>query len=274
MNCRNNLTVAFIVSIALHGIVVLGVAGLVATGSFGTMPVFRNGISSVLVVTMDAPASDSESAAMPDVKAYSGMNAAVVPVPLPEMKGDVLRLKAASITRDEELSVLLRDEVVPPIIEDEPGMPGSLAAGSEEPHVAVSPRQCDPVPDSLLEQMSDIAMPGKVIELLTDGNAVEAKDGNCLTKGAPEYTADSFIDVRRHYPAGSIRRGEEGVVVVKVTVSSSGRVDKVDVMKSSGYSSLDESAIHAMKKARLIAKAGSAVRAGEYILPYRFKLVN
>lgn len=54
---------------------------------------------------------------------------------------------------------------------------------------------------------------------------------------------------RVNYPATSKRMGEEGVVQFKVTVNTSGRAEKVDIIKSSGYPRLDDEARRAVMRA-------------------------
>ncbi|WP_040502398.1 energy transducer TonB [Herbaspirillum sp. YR522] len=54
---------------------------------------------------------------------------------------------------------------------------------------------------------------------------------------------------RSNYPAVSRRMGEEGVVNFKVTVNTSGRAEKVEITKSSGFPRLDEEARRAVMRA-------------------------
>jgi protein TonB len=54
---------------------------------------------------------------------------------------------------------------------------------------------------------------------------------------------------RVNYPAVSKRMGEEGVVQFKVTVNTSGKAEKVDIVKSSGFPRLDEEARRAVMRA-------------------------
>ncbi len=49
------------------------------------------------------------------------------------------------------------------------------------------------------------------------------------------------------YPASAARRGQEGLVLLSVTVGIDGRPKEVSVKKSSGYEILDESALRAVK---------------------------
>ncbi|WMW79952.1 TonB family protein [Undibacterium cyanobacteriorum] len=63
--------------------------------------------------------------------------------------------------------------------------------------------------------------------------------------GAVEYIQAPQAD----YPAMAKRMGEEGRVVMQVLVNDKGRAEKVEVIKSSGFNRLDESAKTALMRA-------------------------
>lgn len=73
---------------------------------------------------------------------------------------------------------------------------------------------------------------------------------------------------RPHYPAVSFERGEQGKVVLLVTVSPRGVLNSVKIAESSGYPSLDEAALQAVKHG-IYAKNG---RWTEFYLPFQFFL--
>lgn len=52
------------------------------------------------------------------------------------------------------------------------------------------------------------------------------------------------------YPRRARRRGEEGDVVLSVSVAADGRVSHISVVKSSGFNELDEAGVKAVKAAR------------------------
>ena len=87
-------------------------------------------------------------------------------------------------------------------------------------------------------------------------------------------TAPSFIEnPKPHYPMIAIRRKMEGVVLLRVEVLGDGGVGKIEIKKSSGYRILDESALNAVKKWRLLPATleGVSVKAWASI-PIRFEL--
>lgn len=61
-------------------------------------------------------------------------------------------------------------------------------------------------------------------------------------------SVDTLRRVRPVYPLASRRRGEEGEVRLLVDLGSNGSVEAVTVSTSSGYKSLDESAVRAVRK--------------------------
>jgi periplasmic protein TonB len=62
-----------------------------------------------------------------------------------------------------------------------------------------------------------------------------------------------------HYPALSVRRKEEGMVSLRALVDRRGRVSDVRIEQTSGFSRLDESAIHAVRQ-WVFAPAASSSR--------------
>ena len=75
------------------------------------------------------------------------------------------------------------------------------------------------------------------------------------------------------YPDGARRRGEEGDVVVEISVDENGDVADVKVVTSSGFKDLDEAARKAAKSAKFIpARRGSRPVASAGRLTISFKL--
>lgn len=70
------------------------------------------------------------------------------------------------------------------------------------------------------------------------------------------------------YPAKSFERGEQGKVLLLVTVSPRGMLRSIKIRKSSGYPLLDEAALQAAKRG-IYTKNG---RWTEFYLPIHFSL--
>ncbi len=72
------------------------------------------------------------------------------------------------------------------------------------------------------------------------------EDADLLEKGVvADYYGDA--DIRPRYPLGSRLRGEEGLVTIKVVFGSDGDVDHIEIVKSSGYGTLDAAADRAVR---------------------------
>lgn len=76
----------------------------------------------------------------------------------------------------------------------------------------------------------------------------------------------NFI-IRPVYPLSARRRGEEGRVEVQVRVDARGNVTTAQVVRSSGYTSLDEAALRSVKRAHF-----SPARRGSTPVPATTKL--
>ena len=75
------------------------------------------------------------------------------------------------------------------------------------------------------------------------------------------------------YPEYCRKRGQEGVVILTVCISAEGMGHSIKIVKSSGYLKLDNAAVEALKKAKLIParRMGVPVTTTERIA-FRFRL--
>lgn len=77
--------------------------------------------------------------------------------------------------------------------------------------------------------------------------------------------------VKRFYPPEAISRGEEGEAMVSFSRRPDGSIENVKLEKSSGYASLDEAALAAVRELKSIPT--NARRQGNsFVMPVRFKL--
>lgn len=99
-------------------------------------------------------------------------------------------------------------------------------------------------------------------------------DADARTKGVSGILAES-TGIRPYYPLGARLRGEEGVVKVKVCVNANGCALNCDVVKSSGFMTLDDAALAAVKRARFVTASGTApAKDSKTVLTFRFDLVD
>lgn len=70
---------------------------------------------------------------------------------------------------------------------------------------------------------------------------------------APIERALAYAQVREPvYPADALRRGEHGVVLLRVSVAADGSVERVEIERGSGSSRLDRAARDAVRQWRFL----------------------
>ena len=75
------------------------------------------------------------------------------------------------------------------------------------------------------------------------------------------------------YPEIARELGQEGTVLLKVKVSTSGLVLQVSVHRSSGHNTLDTAAINAVRRWKFVpANNGNATQEDDVIIPVSFSL--
>lgn len=106
---------------------------------------------------------------------------------------------------------------------------------------------------------------------------IQGKAGKMFSIGthSPDFILPSLREdpVPVHYPRRALQRGWEGSFVIAIEVLPTGEVGRWQVMKSTGYSLLDEAAIEAVRQWRFhpATEQGKAV-ASCIQIPIHFKL--
>lgn len=96
-----------------------------------------------------------------------------------------------------------------------------------------------------------------------------SSSGEASAEGKPGYLKNP----PPHYPAESVSRREEGLVLLSVAVDRSGRPRSVELKQSSGYSRLDKSAIRAVKGWKFNpGKVGFMASDSRLVIPIRFRI--
>jgi protein TonB len=141
---------------------------------------------------------------------------------------------------------LVRRQALPQIQTSAPDTP-AVDASPGEPPVGVAPSAPEPAPPA----------PPPPPEVVT----------------APFGRAGYLNNPPPNYPAVAARQGWQGTVLLKVRVLSSGRVDSVEVQKSSGHKLLDEEAIATVRAWQFTpSKRGETPIDGWATVPIEFKL--
>jgi protein TonB len=89
----------------------------------------------------------------------------------------------------------------------------------------------------------------------------------------PSSDADYLSNLPPVYPGMSRRMGEQGMVVLRVFISTEGRAEKAEIRSSSGYSRLDETALATVQRWRYLpGKRAGVPEAMWFNVPIRFAL--
>lgn len=87
------------------------------------------------------------------------------------------------------------------------------------------------------------------------------------------FDADYLRNPPPAYPPMSRRRGEQGEVLLLVSVSVEGRPEHVEIRRSSGHQRLDEAALRAVRQWRFVpARRGDRPVAANVVVPIEFRL--
>jgi protein TonB len=98
-----------------------------------------------------------------------------------------------------------------------------------------------------------------------------SSDGGAIMDAKPDYLSNPPPE----YPPTSIHLGQEGVVTLEVIVSEDGRPDDITIRGSSGFGTLDQSAVTAVRKWRFKpAELGSMKVKSRVVIPVRFHLAK
>lgn len=89
----------------------------------------------------------------------------------------------------------------------------------------------------------------------------------------PRSDAAYLNNPRPNYPLAARRRGDQGTVYVRVLVTAEGVAGNARIEKSSGFPSLDDAALNAVRSWRFVParQAGQAIES-PYVVPVLFRL--
>jgi protein TonB len=149
--------------------------------------------------------------------------------------------------------------LIEPPQESTPIQPSVVKPELVEPTLDVPEPDTVPIPE--IEVPSDV--PSSAAITASTSNAVESTELQVANRVAPVY------------PSASLRASEEGAVIFRVLVDERGKPLQVDVMKSSGFSRLDEAAKRAVGHWTFVPpkKDGQPVRSWSRV-QVRFELKN
>ena len=125
-----------------------------------------------------------------------------------------------------------------------------------------------------------IETPTNKENILSEKNKIEHNIKELESKPSPSTTfiaADSrpyqLENPKPVYPAAARRRGMQGVVLLSVNISETGYVKEINILQTSGFRVLDQSALKSVKRWRFIpARQGEKKVASKIEVPIRFIL--
>jgi len=148
--------------------------------------------------------------------------------------------------------------------------PVQKAAKPTPQPVAPSPAP-SPTPAPAADPTPAPAAPAPAAPAATPGPARETMQVSA-PKNVPTLQCNF---VKPDYPSTSRRRGESGTAYVHFVVGVTGKIESIDLQKSSGYPRLDDAALDAMRSTtcRPYVENGQAIRAAR-TQPYSFGLTD
>lgn len=147
---------------------------------------------------------------------------------------------------------------------------------AEPPPPTPEPEMIEPQPEPATPPPPVRRLPAPPRQKAT-ARARSAQEGN-PANGAP---SGAHVQARPNYlrnppppyPAASKQAGEQGLVMLSVTVSAQGEADSVRLRRSSGFPRLDDAALHAVGRWRFSpARIGTLPVSSEVEVPVRFQL--
>ncbi len=148
---------------------------------------------------------------------------------------------------------------------------GKIQPDRRDEYVSVHHRPIPPSP--AVKEASRAKRNIKVPAVRVRMSSVASVSIQSMSTGVPDGAAEVVHMPSPEYPAASVRRNEQGLVVLMVRVLASGEVGQVSVRRSSGYDRLDNAAASAVKKAKFKPASKNGRNITDLInVPVRFVL--
>jgi len=169
---------------------------------------------------------------------------------------------AGSAAADDEATPVPRPETLPmhdetrppppipdPAVETAPDAPVAIAAA--EPRPPEQDRRVfeEDEKNPFFADLESLADPAEVASAARSG-LPGSGEGDNAGFGEADVQAAARALIRPVYPVGARRRGEEGRVVLEVTVLATGRTGDPAILMPSGFAELDRAALNAIRRAR------------------------
>jgi periplasmic protein TonB len=227
-----------------------GISLLVHTIVLGVMMVARTGLRQAVMEQEDVPITLILVAAPKEANVKRAMATVIAPAPVPSPTPQPVKPKPAEIR--VATAVELVQKTVQAIESPAPVADRQLTT----PAVAIA----QPV------AQNEFRGDASAIKHGYDVTTMEAQPG---IKAKPNYLKNP----EPIYPLLARRRHQEGLVLLTVTVEVTGKAASIKIKKSSGYPSLDEAALQAVREWEFEpARIDSLAVQSQIEVPVRFKL--
>lgn len=185
--------------------------------------------------------------------------------------GLFLVILAAKTIAPQIMEMPMIVELLPAPKMEEPPQAKPLPVAKPEP--VRKPQPTPKIPTPLLETTtSDVPAPAAPVAQPVEAPPAPPAPAAPAVSQA-RFDADYLRNPPPPYPPLSRRMGEEGKVILRVSVNPQGTADAVEVRTSSGSTRLDESALKTVRNWRFIpAKRGEVAVQSWVLVPIIFKL--
>ena len=176
---------------------------------------------------------------------------------------------------------IMIDLLTPPRIEPKPPPPVEIIPPKPKPIVKPRPKPPEPLPviTAPAEAPSPVAAPpppppaAEPAPEPLPAVAAPPAPPPVVPVTPPIFNADYLENPPPVYPALSRRIGEQGRLILRVLVNSSGTADEVQIRTSSGHALLDEAARDTVRRWKFVAaRRGDQPVAAWVLIPISFRL--
>ena len=193
--------------------------------------------------------------------------------PLIEVEGDSMEValveSAPAAPAPETAPEPPKPEPPPPVPEPVPAPPEPQPVAPPKPPEMVLPeRKATPAPKPSTAPKPAAKPAARVNPSATPGTAAPGTTASGNGIGRPLGKPVFVVRPAPAYPAESRSAGEQGVVLLRITVNADGRPSAVSVARSSGFPRLDRAAVEGGWRCRV----SSAPAGAQFDAPVRFNL--
>ena len=161
----------------------------------------------------------------------------------------------------------------PPAVQEPvpaPPLPGPLAQPAPSPVLPLLAHDTPPAPEPAANPVPPPSTPAPVAQGTVEPAAAPVEE---TPVAQPLFAADYLRNPKPRYPMMSRRMGEEGLVKLRVFVTSAGEPRQVELKESCGFPRLDQAALDVVRNWRFVpAKRGDSPVDSWVVVPIRFTL--